>query len=270
MKNRKKGADGDGEALASPLAKPSPAAQRKRAQGAGARRPPASKAQVGKAMVDLVLTGRRPVDELVDAATVSAVEGGGGDKVGGGEGGCTRVGVMEGGAKRRTGVGGPSHLMGPAHAVIPPDPSCVVPEVQSGVVKGKRAGEPLGRPNRRRQTLSARLKSLCKADNGRHAKEIAEALVKRAKGEGKTANDAARIVFDRVDGPVVRKVDVRGEMHHRKTIVIRADVDLLRRAAENARLVDIDLPELLPGEIEAEVAEFEELDDQSSVPGSEG
>ena len=263
MDNRKDGIGGGGDGPARSLARPVPARQRKRAKGGGAQRPPASRAQIGKAMVDLVLTGKRPVEELVDQGGVSQGEGGVAKGVGGEVGGRLHRGEKESSAERRTGCAGPGHLMGPAHAVIPPNPSCVEPEVRTGVQKGKRQAEPLGRPNRKRQTLSARLKSLVKADGGRHAKEIAEALVKRAKGEGKTANDAARIIFDRVDGPVVRKVDVQGEMHHRKTIVVRADGDLLRRAADNAQLADMDLPELLPSELEAEDAAFEELTEGS-------
>ena len=258
MDNRKDGERVGGEAMRQQLKRPSPARQRKRAQAGGAGTPPPTRARIGKAMVDLVLTGKRPSGELVDAGCVTVDEGGVVEGVAGEGGGTNNDAPGSCSEKRRTDLAGLGHVMGPTHAVIPPNPSCVIPEVAGGVVKG---AVPLGKPKRKRQTLSARLKSLCRADGNRHAKEIAEALIARAKGEGKTANDAARIVFDRVDGPVVRKVDVQGEMHHRKTIVIRADPELLRRAGENARLVDLDLPDLLPSEVGEEVVDFVDVSD---------
>ena len=145
--------------------------------------------------------------------------------VGGEEGGQATHHITEQ-AERRTAAPGVGSLMGPALAVPTPNP----PDIP-----GKR---------KKRGGLTARLKRLLEKDGGRHLDEIALALVDRAKGTSKVANDAARIILDRVDGPVVRKVEAKGEMHHRKTIVIRAGEELLKRAGEDAKLVDLELPEL--------------------------
>jgi len=93
-----------------------------------------------------------------------------------------------------------------------------------------------------RSTLSGRLKRILSLDGGKHADEIAWALVDRAKGTSKVANDALRIILDRTEGPVVKRLETKGELHHRKTIVVKASEELLARAGDDARLVDVELP----------------------------
>ena len=141
-------------------------------------------------------------------------------------------------AERRTAAPEADPSMGPAKSVSSPPASSVMEEVAAGDAV---LDEVPGRP-RKRSTLSSRLKRALSMDGGRHADELAWALVERAKGTSKVANDALRIILDRVEGPVVKKLETKGEMHHRKTIVVKASEELLARAGDDARLVDVDLP----------------------------
>lgn len=186
---------------------------------------PPGRAQVGEQLVNELLAGERAVTGRRGCQAVELHGHQARPSKGGEEGGQATHQITDQ-AERRTAAPGVGSLMGPALAVPTPNP----PDIP-----GKR---------KKRGGLTARLKRLLEKDGGRHLDEIALALVDRAKGTSKVANDAARIILDRVDGPVVRKVEAKGEMHHRKTIVIRAGEELLKRAGEDAKLVDLELPEL--------------------------
>ena len=187
---------------------------------------------------------------LADVAALADVVGG--DMIGGDETASHKESSpLE--LERRTAPLDADPPMGPQESTSPSKPALLY----SGESKAK-LGHVRSSP---RDGLAVRLKRrFTGSDGDAEAEALVDALLHRAGGSGKGANDAVKIVFDRVDGPVTKRVEVEGTKFVRKTIVIQASPELLDRARGQPELVEAIpmLQEALADELEVELSDLEE------------
>lgn len=201
-------------------------------------------------LADGVDAGRRELAPLADGARADDV--GGGEMIGGDESASHGLSSpLE--LERRTAPLDADPPMGPQESTSPSKPALLY----SGESKAK-LGHVRSSP---RDGLAVRLKRrFTGSDGDAEAEALVDALLHRAGGSGKGANDAVKIVFDRVDGPVTKRVEVEGTKFVRKTIVIQASPELLDRARGQPELVEAIpmLQEALADELEVELSDLEE------------
>jgi hypothetical protein len=176
-------------------------------------------ADLAQARVALAMHGVSLRDEL--GADGRALDGGNGD-------GESRGGVAIDIGGGRTGARAVALPMGPTHATNHPT---------SVVVSGKEKASLGTLPRAKKASVVGALRERLSADP-RLRLQIVDALVARASGSTKAANDAAKIILDRVDGPVTKEVNMTGERHVVKSIYVEVGPEL-RAMAESDPYLDL-------------------------------
>ena len=111
------------------------------------------------------------------------------------------------------------------------------------------AGGP-GRPRGRRgESVSVKLRKMLEEDGG--SVEVARALLDLATSGKRGAVEAARLIMDRVEGPVTRKLELDGMVHH-KTVVLDGGMP---GALGVGGVVDVDVEDIPPADtLEGDIA----------------
>ena len=163
------------------------------------------------------------VDTVAVARAAAEDRGGGSPDSDGGEG---RTGAASG------------HSHGIQNSTNPPNPDGLTFRGES---ESTRDLATLGeRPKPHRPGLGARLQAWIKTEaSDVECDKMLSALVRRAQGDTKAANDAFKIVMDRSEGAVPRELNVQSESYVVKTIVVQASPELLERAGRDPLLADI-------------------------------